>query len=194
MFYMLFRSSGATDDGSAWEFIKRPDGYERVQVRPLTIHLLRDGARAFGVGGELVVDETLAEEIRRTWPDTASAMRSVNVVGPQPDMEQRPAMVQLVATANVLLASESIAVDADGRRSFHQPYVLQPREVSDASVLRIADNGVTLVCEALRALLANREPTLLFRSARFQNEPPLPDEVEMPEQRIPSADELRKFR
>jgi hypothetical protein len=191
MFYMLHRCAGAEDDGSAWEFETIGAQAVRRQVRPLTVGLLQDGLRAFAVGGEILVDKQLAEEIERIDPSVGRTSRRANVIGPQPELAPRPPMMQLLGEGVAYLARESIVEAADGTKSFKQPFVLDSSRPMTTSIGKIMDNGVVIVSKEVREVLMTYAPNLSFRFVRYENEPAPADEPETQKRRIPTAEELK---
>ena len=99
-------------------------------------------------------------------------------------------MVQLLGQGVVHLASESILINDEGTISLRQPYVLDASRPCCTMICKIEENGVTIVSDEVRQLLVAREPTLPFRSVRFENEASPPDECEAPaDSRVMSARE-----
>ena len=133
----------------------------------------------------MVVDEALAQELERIAPGTIGETRVANVRGPQPELEPRPSMLQLLGKGVVHLAQESIVENADGKLSLRQPYVLEVGEPGEASVCKIAENGLTIFSRQVRDLLAMHAPHLAFKPVRFRNEEPPSDEPAAPERARP---------
>ncbi len=194
---MLYEVDGplAEDDGSAWEFQPIGSRFTRVQVRPLSIALLRDGVRALSIGGDVVVDSALARELEHLVPGLSNVARQVIVLGPQPALQPLPDMVQLGALATVRLAPVCIERDPDGHIvRLVQPFVLDAASrAPDLSVCKIAENQLTLVSQAVRDLLLARQSGLSFNAVRFEDEA-VPAEVPRAPFRMPSAEELRKLK
>lgn len=169
--YKLHRCSGAEDDGSAWKFTDdAPSG--RLQVSNLRVVLLRDGVRAFQVGSEVLVDDGVRREIGSVDPIIQLSCRRATVFGPQPTMDPRPEMWQLVPLEDLPLAERSLERDGSGDvTGFVRPFVLQGAPRSDLPrVCRIQDNDVVVVSADLKALLERLEPSLQFEPVPFEAE------------------------
>jgi hypothetical protein len=120
------------------------------------------------------------------------ARRPVNVVGPQPDLQPRPPMVQLLGTAKVRLASSCVERDAQGKvLRLKSPFILAAdSKVAQPGVCKIEENGVTVFSEELKKLFENAEPRVHFKAVPFEDEQ-MPEETEQPAPaRVPSMDEL----
>ncbi|WP_394844490.1 hypothetical protein LZC95_46480 [Pendulispora brunnea] len=187
---MLFRiddGQWAEDDGSAWHY--GPDNTP-TQKGPLSVTLLRDGPRVVLVGGDILVGEEVALELEKVLPESKQARRVAHVRGPQPAMEPRPPMLQLLGLDEVRLSQESIRYDQQGRPSFKRPYILDPSyKVREPNICKIRNNGVTVVSDEIKDLLLQFEPKLWFEAVCYEGEE-APDLPKPPPFRIPTMDEL----
>lgn len=192
MFYMI-DGGQAEDDGSAWEYKAIGTGYSRVQVRELSLTLLRDGLRALSAGTDVIVDADLAGEVENLVPGLRRLWRRVHIRGPQPEMAPHPDMIQLVPVATVRLAGASIERDRDGRvLSLKTPFVLDAgSRVPEPCICKIEDNQLTIVSQTVKDLLLLCEPRLSLKPIRYDDEAPPVDVPAVPF-RMPSAEELMK--
>jgi hypothetical protein len=192
MFFTL-DGAGAKDDGSAWTWEQQTEGgYTRSQTGPLRITLLEDGLRVIGVGADVVVDEVLAAQVAKIVPGSRFARRPVHVIGPQPDLQPRAPMVQLLGMAKVRLASSCIEREAHGKIvRLKRPFILAANSrVAQPSICKIEENAVTVFSEEIKKLFEESESRAHFKAVPFEDEP-MPEETEQPAPgRVPSMDEL----
>jgi len=176
--YFIVENADAEDDGTAWKFDPSGLGWQQVGAR--TVALLRDELRVVGADSEILVDDRIAEEIGQLWPECALAQRPANIIGPQPALERRSPMVQLLGVQTAHLAKHLVEPEGGGRViPLRDPLAMgvYSRSLLDANyrvtapICKIAENRFTIVSEPIRKLLLERAPKLEFGAVPFEDEP-----------------------
>src|SRR5262249_49866827 len=139
---------------------------------------------------EILVDQDVARDIRQRWPECSEAQRPAKVTGPQPRLEPRPPMVQLLPVQTAHLVSSCVRRDDDGTVvRVLRPFVLDKQNPVTAPICRISANHLLIVSSEMRDFLMEVEPSARFEAVPFEGEAP-PVQEEPTFRRPPSKEEI----